>query len=334
MKKALSVLLILTLIRTFGQNLVPNPSFEEYRNCPTELRQINLVEDWYSASSGTPEYFNCKFYLNAKAKSGEGLTAIIPYGAYDADLEYLSVKLKDTLRKGQNYCFEFYIQPDVKSPVLINKIGAYFSSEKIKVAHWNQTSFSPQIWLREVAPTGQWTKVSASFKAEGGEQYLTVGNFFKKEQINVFDNAPRTTEAWYAYYYLDDFSLVEVTGACNEDSKGDLNKPIVKNYTVYFESDEYVILAEEREKLALFINQVPRTEKIQLKLSGHTDSDASDAYNVELSLKRVEEVEQFLNTIFSFNTIKIWSGENLPLNNNESEEDKRLNRRVEITVIL
>src|SRR5687768_16803403 len=41
----------------FGQNLVPNPSFEDYDTCPEFLSQINYAIGWGS-SRQTPEYYN------------------------------------------------------------------------------------------------------------------------------------------------------------------------------------------------------------------------------------------------------------------------------------
>lgn len=41
-----------------GQNLVPNPSFEEYTECPLSVAGLGPVaESWYSWNE-TPDYFN------------------------------------------------------------------------------------------------------------------------------------------------------------------------------------------------------------------------------------------------------------------------------------
>lgn len=334
MKEALSVLFILIFKLGLGQNLVPNPSFEFYNDCPTGLRQVDKVKSWFSSSVGTPEYFNCSFYLNAQAHSGNGLVAIIPYGVYDPDLEYVSVKLTDTLKKGKNYCAEFYIQPDIDSPVLLNKIGAYFSSEKLKIAYWNYTEFKPQVILKEIAPAGEWTKVSGSFIATGEEAFINVGNFFARDKVRVVNNARPKSEAWHAYYYLDDFRVYESAKGCNEDFQISTQEEFLKEHIVYFESNLFQISVSEEKSLVKFISQLPKNKKIQLKLSGHTDSDATNLYNVQLSMNRVLEVEQFLSIASSFQLIKIWNGESSPLNKNINAAEKQKNRRVEISVIL
>lgn len=44
----------------YGQNLVPNPGFEEYEVCPTMLGDGGPLEaiPWYSTITGTCDYFN------------------------------------------------------------------------------------------------------------------------------------------------------------------------------------------------------------------------------------------------------------------------------------
>lgn len=67
-------------------------------------------------------------------------------------------------------------------------------------------------------------------------------------------------------------------------------------------------------------------------LSGHTDSDASDTYNQELSLKREEAVKSYLIGAGVQQTMITSShhGEAAPKTDNSSEAAKAQNRRVEI----
>ena len=43
-----------------AQNLVPNPSFEDYTSCPTSVAQITLATPWVTPTTGSPDYFNLK----------------------------------------------------------------------------------------------------------------------------------------------------------------------------------------------------------------------------------------------------------------------------------
>jgi OOP family OmpA-OmpF porin len=39
-------------------NLVPNPSFEIYNTCPNSGGQITYATGWFTATLGSPDYFN------------------------------------------------------------------------------------------------------------------------------------------------------------------------------------------------------------------------------------------------------------------------------------
>src|SRR5271157_5345469 len=41
-----------------AQNLVPNPSFEQYDTCPNSSGQINYAKYWFQGGPGNPDYFN------------------------------------------------------------------------------------------------------------------------------------------------------------------------------------------------------------------------------------------------------------------------------------
>jgi OOP family OmpA-OmpF porin len=71
---------------------------------------------------------------------------------------------------------------------------------------------------------------------------------------------------------------------------------------------------------------------IKIRIVGHTDSDGSDAANLELSKKRSSAVKDMLVTEFSINAARIETdgkGETQPAADNKTKEGKAANRRVE-----
>jgi OmpA-OmpF porin, OOP family len=68
---------------------------------------------------------------------------------------------------------------------------------------------------------------------------------------------------------------------------------------------------------------------------GHTDSDASDAYNQKLSVKRAEAVKAYLVSkgIAANRVYTEGKGESQPVADNKTKEGKAKNRRVEIEVV-
>lgn len=324
-----------------SQSLIPNGDFEQKLDCPDGLRQIEKVEHWFSASTGTPEYFHsCGFSAPINPKSGEAMIGLIAYAAYDSDLEYVGVKLTEPLVAGQLYCFSFYIKADEENPLFNSNIDAYFSKEKLKMAYWKLGSISSQVKVKDIPNSNNWTYIQATFRAEGEELYLCFGNFSGKENVQIQWNRKPSSKGWYSYYYIDDVRLYPTESSCI-DSGDDFRKSndrvhpqaFEKNITLYFDSDEFALSLEEQNRLKGFLNQLPKGSFIQLSLSGHTDTDASEEYNMNLSLRRVEEVGRMIEKLGSYTTIKQWEGETRLLNPSQTESEKALNRRVEINYI-
>lgn len=100
--------------------------------------------------------------------------------------------------------------------------------------------------------------------------------------------------------------------------------------SIYFEKDSYD-LSDASMQLLDSLRASVRDPAEELLLVGHTDSDASVAYNKELSLSRTRAVQNYLYDHDFHNRIHIdWKGEAKPVNGNINETEKTLNRRVEV----
>jgi hypothetical protein len=112
------------------------------------------------------------------------------------------------------------------------------------------------------------------------------------------------------------------------------NAQQVCNQTVvYFDSDKFDLKDSEKQKIDSLI-QISGAE-ILVKLYGHTDSLKNDEYNDTLSFNRVNTVKQYLEGFqnINFSIKKYHFGEKNPKVENSSDENKALNRRVEILFI-
>jgi len=92
MKKATAFILLMSgaCLRLFAQNLVPNPSFEEYVNCPNDYGESFELRNWFIAISN-PDYFHacdgyndtCGVPINVwgfqQPASGDGYIGMITY---------------------------------------------------------------------------------------------------------------------------------------------------------------------------------------------------------------------------------------------------------------
>ncbi len=250
MKKQMLRILILSIYFFFekanAQNLVPNWSFEIIPSCPNGPALISFAAPWdrlQGGGGGTPDYFNScnlpsSFYsipFNAGgyqyAHSGNAYGGIGVYVKTIPDFrEYIQVLLKDSLQAGKGYCVEFYVSAgDNNIKYGADGIGAYFSIAPVSSALNTVLPNIPQVNNpagNVITDTMNWTKISGSFTAAGGEKYMVIGNFKDDANTNlaVINNAATNT---VAYYYIDDVSVSLI-----EKVKTGSNKSICLNDSI------------------------------------------------------------------------------------------------------
>ncbi len=103
----------------------------------------------------------------------------------------------------------------------------------------------------------------------------------------------------------------------------------VMNSDQLFAVDKWHISAANRSRLQSFFRSAGATAYL---IDGHTDSDASDAYNMRLSQRRAQAVAQVAQSAGAKAQAR-WYGERVPLASNSTRAGKAKNRRVEITCI-
>jgi len=75
---------------------------------------------------------------------------------------------------------------------------------------------------------------------------------------------------------------------------------------------------------------------VRIRVDGHTDSDGSAAYNKALSRRRAASVRDYLVDTGGLDADRfeiMGFGESMPVAPNDSAENKRRNRRVELTIL-
>ena len=91
--------------------------------------------------------------------------------------------------------------------------------------------------------------------------------------------------------------------------------------------------AEEFAKVADFVRMFSPSK---LVIDGHTDSDGDSEANLNLLLLRAQNVKNWLVNEFEFITPQMIDargfGEEQPIVNNDTPENKQLNRRIEVLV--
>lgn len=111
-----------------------------------------------------------------------------------------------------------------------------------------------------------------------------------------------------------------------------------KNLTlenVFFKVDSYELLAESETELQLIYTTLLQNPSKKFRIEGHTDNVGSKEYNINLSTKRAEAVYQYLlskgikKEQLSFKGY----GETKPKSNNQTEEGRAQNRRIEVVIM-
>ncbi|MFP2959955.1 outer membrane exchange protein TraB [Myxococcus sp. 1LA] len=102
-----------------------------------------------------------------------------------------------------------------------------------------------------------------------------------------------------------------------------------------FATDQDIILSESfpiLEEVARVMNESPEIDRMHVE--GHTDSRASDAYNLDLSRRRASSVMRFLveSGVAAERLCSQGFGRTRPLADNATEEGMALNRRVDFTI--
>lgn len=213
---------------------MPNGSFEEYWECPTNGTlpgdpQFEKCKYWFIPTEGTPDYFNScagqmssvdvpnnifgyQMPLDGQAYSGFNLLYVDFYNVRPEYREYIQAKLNYPLQNGQEYYLEFFVNKSDIYGLAIDRIGAYFSSYPITKNDAGVLSINPQVSNprhRIITDTMNWTKISGTFLAMGGEHYITIGNFYTLEETDTLIFNPDWPDD-YAHYYIDGITLVEV----------------------------------------------------------------------------------------------------------------------------
>lgn len=235
MKKYLTALLLFAGYIGFvhGQNLVPNPSFENNVACPMLLGMVPLpgnpsatVSNWFIPSCGSSDYFNtcstiaCGIPNNTfgyqHARTGNGyMGGYMLFNFQGGCREYIQALLNSTMIAGHEYYVSFWVcladwQPNNLSAV--NTIGAYLGTGYINNSSAVQIDFvTPQIINpgNYIGDTLNWTRISGTFIANGTENCIVLGNFisFASQTAQIITGS---AAANIPYYYFDDICVVDM----------------------------------------------------------------------------------------------------------------------------
>lgn len=368
MRFILVIFLAGSFFRGYGQNLISNGDFADFKYCPYGFTQgkLKIVPGWTQPTSGTADYFNAcseKFGVPSNPMGwqsvvkGPGYIGLVVFSPNEPNSrEYIQTKLSKALEANTDYCISWLLSLADYSRFMVDGFGVFVSRNRITGNTRKVLSVSPQISVPAgylLQDTVDWIEVSAIYHASGGERYLTFGNFKSDAELtvkyrNIHPQAPAV--AWdYAYYYLDHVSLVKTgtdsvdchaTIAKMEDELKEGTKPVppvlnvIIRRRVPFEFDRYDLTDSAIAILDSVFEAMLKNKSYKLEVIGHTDNVGGEIYNDKLSEKRAKQVLEFLalRGIDRSRLAIAWQGEKQPLTENTTIEGRRKNRRVEFRV--
>ncbi|MCX6274938.1 MAG: T9SS type A sorting domain-containing protein [Bacteroidetes bacterium] len=203
-----------------AQNIVLNPSLENYITCPGFGQFSNtFINDWDKPSYGSTDYyhFNCPGIIPTQQapRTGDAYAGIIGYNYGTEYREYMTGTLSAPLIPGATYYCEFYVSLNDGYIQAIKEMGAYFTANPPgPYTNALHVPVTPQIenTTALLDDTSSWMRISGYFLASGGEEYVTIGNFNTDTNTTIVQVG--NVGSYGSYYFVDDVwvSLSEGTG--------------------------------------------------------------------------------------------------------------------------
>ncbi len=240
-KFKLLLLLATTTILQAGnaQNLVPNGDMESYTVCPDDnYYYVDLATGWdfLGGHGGSSDYFHqCGSMQHdwtnfahdgvVTPHGGNAYIGMITHSDFD-QREYAMTQLSSPLVAGQEYEVTFWAynaNGDYSSDLYCNNIGIYLQQGMPSVSGCGMCvgvyNVTPQVNHTGII-VSQWTEVTCTIIAQGGEDWIVLGNFFNNAATATTPNGALSMAPppMTAYTYIDDVVIQPITGSSTIDA--------------------------------------------------------------------------------------------------------------------
>ena len=349
-----------TIIGYSQENLVPNPSFEEYNRLPTSPGDAKeTLKEWKIPNEqGGGDYYHVdspakhcgikdNYFGSEDPHSGKAYAGFCVTPQYR---EFLACALKTPLVKGKQYKVSFFISHGDKASVsYIKEIGVLFLKRERILPFGIPMSVPPQIvFYQDTGFTfhNGWQELTAIYTADGTEQWMYIGaHEWQCDTCKSVPGTPRTENPYIfggllmkeAHYYVDDVSVTEVIPGEIAMPPADTTEKtfitgLVYSYSnILFATNSAALDERAAPVLDPIIAHLNAHPQLTVGISGHTDSVGTDADNYRLSLARADAVKKYLtgHGVAPERITTTGYGESWPLVPNDTEKNRAQNRRVD-----
>lgn len=146
---------------------------------------------------------------------------------------------------------------------------------------------------------------------------LTATPAAGRHDLFIIDESPLETSL--------EFGAAQMKAALDSDGR-------ITLYGILFDYDKATLQQSSNDQLQEVLTLLLQYPELSLEIQGHTDSDGSEAYNLQLSQQRSESVLGYL-VLFGVESSRLQAkgyGESIPVAPNDTDENKAKNRRVEL----
>ncbi|WP_083261425.1 OmpA family protein [Crocinitomix algicola] len=370
----LSLSLMVNLSAQDMNNLVENPSFEQTEGRIKRGGAIAVAVGWMSPTKASADLFAGKVKEDYGTPSnelgmedpqdGENYVGIRAFSYNDKEARtYISSRLKQVLRKDQKYCVTFYVNLAEASKYASNNIGANFSKKQYNISEAKSILTQTHVQHKDNPVfSGQfgWDQVCGVYRAEGGEKFITIGNFSSNgstensrlKKSKDFSGAQVVS----AYYYVDNISVVEIDEEsdckCQADDRtvetkfiyevapmsidGLQPEQVASLTSVYYGYGDAEISKNSEAHLKNILTILLENNKAKIMVTSHLDeNEAEDPELTNLGKERTEAIKVFLmsNGVNYTRILTEEKGNTQPADKAHNDLAKAKNRRVTFTFI-
>ncbi len=229
---------------------ISNGDFSTATKAPRTFNQINLASGWDNANGGTADFYHTNASKCSNmgtsdnrlgqqaAFKGDGYAGIITYQndktsgfslkdmavveteGYGKYSEYITTKLDASLTAGKSYMFTYYVSLAENSGYAVSGFGAHFSKDAMSKTSNAYIMATPQVMTSNVVDSkSEWTKITGTFTATGGEQYVTIGVFNEPASSKAVGGG-NGVNSIRAYYFVDGVSIASGVPEKDTDKDG------------------------------------------------------------------------------------------------------------------
>lgn len=378
MKKIIISFLSLGLmLNSFAQdmdNIVDNPSFERTEGRIKREGAIAVAVGWMSPTKASADLFSASVrdgygtpnnnLGTEDPQDGENYVGIRAFSYNDKEARnYVSSKLKVTMTKDQKYCVKFYVNLAEASKYASNNIGVNFSKKQYNISEAKSIMTTASVMHKDnpvFSGLFGWDEICGVYKAEGGEKFITIGNFASNgETENTrLKKAPNFAGASVvsAYYFLDNISVVPISDESQCDCQADKRKPetnfiyevapmniegmapadVASRTSIYYGYGDASISANSKAHLKNMLTMLLENNRSKIMITSHLDENENEDPELkDLGTKRTEAIKlYFMENGVNYTRILTEDKKDTdPADKSGTDLAKAKNRRVTFTYI-